>query len=82
MIAFLIRIAYGLGSSFLFFYEKNRVLSIVSGINAVVNIVLNILLIPLYGIEGAAWATLSSFSGSALFVGLYSYRTLKVKSSS
>lgn len=39
-------------------------------IGMIVNVILNIWWIPLYGIQGAAWATLISYSIAALFVGV------------
>jgi O-antigen/teichoic acid export membrane protein len=49
--------------------KKTSVLPAVFGIGAVVNIVANFLLIPAYGIMGAAYATLLSYA--ALAIGIY-----------
>jgi O-antigen/teichoic acid export membrane protein len=46
---------------------------ITQGIGAVINVVLNIILIPRYGVEGAAYATLFSYACSSFFsLALYS----------
>lgn len=40
----------------------------ITGVAVVVNLALNILLIPLYGIEGAAWASTASYSAALIIV--------------
>ncbi len=46
----------------------NEPLSLLShGVGAVLNVVLNLWLIPIYGIEGAAWATLISYAYASFF---------------
>ena len=46
--------------------RDSRWLVVTGGIAAVMNVVLNIVLIPAFGIVGAAWATLAAFSAAAL----------------
>lgn len=46
----------------------NEPLSLLShGVGALLNVLLNLWLIPLYGIEGAAWATLISYAYASFF---------------
>lgn len=46
----------------------NEPLSLLShGVGAILNVVLNLVLIPRYGIEGAAWATLISYAYASFF---------------
>lgn len=47
-------------SSPIFFYKKTHVLPLITGSSAIINIVLNLLFIPKYGINGAAIATIIS----------------------
>lgn len=44
-------------SSPIFFYKKTRILPFITGSSALINIVMNLLLIPRYGIHGASLAT-------------------------
>ncbi len=47
-------------SSSIFFYKKTHWLPFITGSSAIINIVMNLLLIPMYGINGAAIATIVS----------------------
>lgn len=54
----------------------NEPLSMLShGIGALLNIVLNYLLIPRFGLEGAAWATLISYAYASFFFIFFSKKT-------
>lgn len=46
--------------------EKTSYFPLITGVSAVVNVLLNMALIPIYGIAGAAWATLLAYAVSAL----------------
>ena len=59
--------------------EKTRVLSLVSLTALLCNVVLNHLLIPLYGASGAAVATLISFFVLAALMAVLSHRILPVR---
>ena len=50
-----------------------------AGISAAANVVLNIVLIPKFGIDGAAIATCTSLIIMTLIFGLMTYRTLSIK---
>ncbi|MEN8194234.1 MAG: oligosaccharide flippase family protein [Bacteroidota bacterium] len=41
--------------------EKTRYFPLITGLGAIVNVIVNFSLIPIYGIWGAAWATLASY---------------------
>ncbi len=56
-------------SSPIFFYKKTHLLPLITGSSAVINIVMNLLLIPRYGINGAAIAT----SVSHIWISAISY---------
>ena len=48
-------------ASFLMYKDKVKTLGVITLLAALVNIVLNIILIQKYGISGAAYATISAF---------------------
>lgn len=59
--------------------ERYNVFSVVSqGVGALVNVVLNVILIPPYGMMGAAVATLISYAGASYFALLLSARARPV----
>ena len=60
---------YKISTRILVYVKQTAKLSLCTMISAIINIVLNILWIPRYGIMGAAWATLFSFA----FLFLVSY---------
>jgi len=54
----------------------NEPLSLLShGVGAILNVLLNLWLIPIYGIEGAAWATLISYAYASFFFLLFAKST-------
>ncbi len=53
---------------FLIFHEKALWISAASYLPAVLNLVLNILLVPIFGVDVAAWTTLGSFVAYALTI--------------
>ena len=59
--------------------EKTRVVPLVFGSCAALNIALNILMVPRIGILGAALATTISFGAQISFYGIYSRRFFKFK---
>lgn len=59
--------------------ERYNAFSVVSqGLGALANVVLNVILIPRYGMMGAAVATLVSYSAASYFALLLSQRTRPV----
>jgi O-antigen/teichoic acid export membrane protein len=44
-----------------FYYKKTKYIPVLTGVAAVANIGLNLWLIPIYGMMGAAWATVASY---------------------
>ena len=70
-ITFFIHGMYFMSVNSIFLKKKTKILPFVSGISAAINIGLNIILIPKYGMMGAAYATLISFT--ALFIMVYAY---------
>lgn len=63
----LVGLYYFVGSP-LFYFKKTKLLPIITGTAAVLNIVLNYFLIPKYGAIAAAWTTLASYGA---MLGLY-----------
>ena len=51
----------------IFFHKKTHLLPIVTGISAVLNIILNYLLIPRFGAIAAAWNTLACYAFMLVF---------------
>ena len=68
---------FGLAEHGLIAFKKTKFLGIVTSIGFFVNVALNIILIPLYGIAGAAIATTFSISVVTLFKLVYFKRILK-----
>jgi O-antigen/teichoic acid export membrane protein len=60
--------AYQIFFPYLVYVKKTYVLTFISPLAALVNIILNLQLIPEYGIEGAAYATIASYMISCILV--------------
>ena len=58
----------------IFHFKKTKILPFLTGAAALLNITLNLLFIPRFGIYGAAYATLISFAFQAVFVFIVSRR--------
>lgn len=59
--------------------KKTSHLPYITGIGAAINVVANLLLIPKYGMLGAAWATLFAYAGMALGLYIVSHRFYPVQ---
>lgn len=46
----------------LFFYKENRLMPVITVVSGTVNVVLNLLWLPSYGLVGAAWATVVGYT--------------------
>jgi O-antigen/teichoic acid export membrane protein len=69
-------VALGIASSKWFVAENKQILSFKrTGIGAITNIILNFILIPKFGILGAAYATLASYAIAAMFIDLAQMET-------
>lgn len=66
-------------SSPIFFYKKTHLLPLITGSSAVINIVMNLLLIPKYGINGAAIATIVSHVWISVISYVMGNRLFKIK---
>jgi O-antigen/teichoic acid export membrane protein len=66
-------------SSPIFFYKKTHLLPLITGSSAIINIVLNLLLIPKYGINGAAIATIISHIWISAISYVVGNRLFKIK---
>ena len=53
---------YNIFSNFEFYFEKRAFITIASGFSAIVNIVLNIIFVPVYGYVAAAYTTLACYA--------------------
>ena len=71
--------AYVLQMPGLFLQEKSKFLMMIRGIGALTNILLNLLLIPLYGAMGAAWATCASFATMAIMIFIMNRRMFPIQ---
>ena len=60
--------AYVLQVPGMYLQEKSKFLMMIRGVGALTNVMLNLLLIPLYGAMGAAWATCASFAAMAFMI--------------
>jgi len=63
-------------SDVLMLFKKTKIISLVFGSSALINLVLNIFLVPLVGIIGAAIATLVTFAILFLVLAFISFRSL------
>lgn len=77
-IGFLTHIVAGLNSSALKALDETRIILLNQVATVVVNIVLNVILIPPYGFVGAAIATTTSFGISNLLHNIVLYRTARI----
>ena len=68
LFSYFLQAYYFFGVQPVFYYKKTKILPLVTGSAAIVNIVLNYLLIPSYGIVGAAYATAASHIYLAVIV--------------
>jgi O-antigen/teichoic acid export membrane protein len=66
-------------SSPIFFFKKTRILPFITGSSAIINIVINLLLIPRYGINGAAMATIISHIWISVVAYVVGNRLFRVK---
>jgi len=73
-------IAYGVHNSYTLFlvYKKTKLVFMITLISSILNIILNLLLIPPLGLIGAAIATGSSYLFIGLIIILFSYKMTKV----
>jgi len=67
-----------ISNNILLIYEKTRIIFAASVVGALVNITLNIILIPRYGIVGAATATASAYLLVSLIFFILTYKLTKV----
>jgi len=58
-------------------YEKTKVMLLFVLFSAIINIILNYLLVPIYGYNGASIATMLSMISYSLFVYIFSYKFIK-----
>ena len=63
-------------SDVLMLFKRTKVLSIVYGFSALINMVMNVILVPMIGISGAAVATLITFALHSLILGFISFKKL------
>jgi O-antigen/teichoic acid export membrane protein len=66
-------------SQYLIAENYTKISAISTAVGAILNIILNIILIPLYGIEGAAFATLISYSASVTAVLIFQKNHSQIK---
>jgi len=69
---------YGIYVLIIILEKKTKIIGIIWFIAAILNILLNILLVPHFGIVGAAFVTLMAYATTFLVVFLYSSRYLKL----
>ena len=71
---------YHLYSGYFYLFKKTKLLALITSTIALTNLLISYLLIPRYGLSGAAFGTLMSFilgCGCAIIFGWYSNRYLK-----
>lgn len=66
-------------SSGIFIKEKTAVLYKITALGAVITLIINLALIPYFGMMGSAGATLASYGAMAFALGIYSKRVMEVK---
>jgi len=73
-IGFAMHGVYKIFFPYLVFLGKTNILGVSTTVAAIANIILNYLLINKYGTVGAAYATIASYSMSAMLVFAYQYK--------
>ena len=63
-------------SDVLMLFKRTKVLSVIFGFSATINMVMNLILVPMIGISGAAVATLITFAIHSLILGFISFKRL------
>lgn len=76
-LAFVIFGMYKVFASFLFFYKKTLFLGFATVVTVIINLLLSVYFVPKFGVLGAAYSTLISFSLLCIFVIIYLYYLLK-----
>lgn len=70
---------YSMVSNLEYFYKKTQMIAVASVVAAVLNIILNLVFIPVFGYMAAAWTTLVAYIALAFMHGLFSFRICKKK---
>ncbi|MFA0378605.1 polysaccharide biosynthesis C-terminal domain-containing protein, partial [Vibrio sp. 10N.222.54.A3] len=65
-------------ANFVFYEKKTMFISLATLLALIVNVIFNVLFIPVYGIEGAAWATVIAYACMCLSHYLLSTYVLKL----
>lgn len=79
-LASVVRTLFGSGGYLLNMTGNQNIVALVYGITAILNIILNIILIPRLGIEGAAWATSISIVVWSGVMYVYVMKRIKINS--
>ena len=69
---------YKMVSVYIFYLEKTMIIALMSFGVAIVNIILNFVLIPDYGMLGAAWATMAAMALQFIVTWMISARLMKM----
>lgn len=77
--AYMLKGAYFFLSTPILFFKKTKVMPVLAGISAALNIALNLLFIPRFGIYGAAYATVISFACQIIITYIYSNKLFDSK---
>lgn len=77
--AFMIGAVLSLNASILQTYGRTKILLAISCVTAAANFLLNLLLIPIYGVDGAAIATGFSFSLNSILIFFFAYKIAKTQ---
>lgn len=70
---------YSMMSNLEYFYKKTGLIAVASVASAVLNIVLNLVLIPTFGYKAAAWTTLASYMMLAFMHWAFSARICRIE---
>lgn len=68
---------YSMVSNIEYYFKKTRLIALGSVVAALLNVVLNLIFIPVFGYVAAGWTTLASYVVLALMHGLFSFKICK-----
>ena len=79
LLSYLFSGIYAIFNAAPFYKDRTSYLLMVSGIGLIINFVLNLLLIPYYGMMGAAYATLFTYLFMSIFLFFLSQKIYKIE---
>ena len=77
-VGYFIYAIFNINMNFLKMVKRTKLIAAITLVSAILNVILNLMLIPKYGMIGGAIATSAAFINSSLWVGLIVYKNYKL----